>query len=420
MIVTSYPYRAPRIIVIHCLPLLLFLNCCSRAPETSPESKPAMVSPIEDQRISIDPVMIRQTQLKLETVRQALLPEIVQVMGRIGVNENRTARVGAIADGRITTVQANVGDAVQEGQKLASMRSHEVDVARADYAKAQAEHKRRQAELDFARNSLIRSEKLYQLKAASIEQVQRAKADQENAQAQVTSAQADIGRIEEQLSHLGLSPESAQREYGDGMKKKPGEFEEDELIPVTAPLSGTILKRLVSPGTVVTPSNDLFILSDLSTLWLTADVPEKYLAMLKPGLTARFTVQAYPNETFSARIIQIEDSLDRDTRTIQVRCLISNSAQKLKPEMYSTIFFELGDGNLTTVIPASAVQDVEGKATVFRQSDDRHFQPVRVRLGRQASARMEILEGLKPGDIIATEGSFLLKSELLKQSMSQE
>ncbi len=399
--------------------LLVFCGCSS-APVPQTEGKETSPVSETNRSIVLDPAMIRQNQIQLETVRREPLPEVVQVMGRIGVNENRTVRVGAIADGRIAVVQANVGDTVQEGQRLALLKSHEVDVARAEYAKAQAELKRRQAELEYAVNARMRSEKLLQLKAASLEQVQRATADQANAQAQVTSAQADIGRIEEELHHLGLSPESAENEYASAKKPKPGEFEEDELVPVTSPMAGTVLKRLISPGTVVTPSNDLFLISDLSTLWLTAEVPEKYLSMLKTGLQARFTVQAYSQEIFPTQIIQIGDSLDPDTRTVQVRGLIRNSARKLKPEMYATILFELGDGNPVTVVSAVSLQDVEGKPTVFRQTGDNVFAPVQVRIGRRSGGLLEILEGLKPGDSIVAEGSFVLKSELLKQSMSPE
>lgn len=399
---------------------LLWLCGCSSAPVPQTGQKEASPVSGPNRSIAVDPAMMRQNQIRLETVRREPLPEVVQVMGRIGVNENRTVRVGAIADGRIAVVQANVGDTVREGQRLALLKSREVDVARAEYAKAQAELKRRQAELEYAVNARMRSEKLLQLKAASLEQVQRARADQANAQAQVTSAQADIGRIEEELNHLGLSPESAENEYASAKKPKPGEFEEDELVPVTSPMVGTVLKRLISPGTVVTPSNDLFLISDLSTLWLTAEVPEKYLSMLKTGLLARFSVQAYPQEIFPTQIIQIGDSLDPDTRTVQVRGLIRNSARKLKPEMYATILFELGDGNPVVVVSAVSLQDVEGKPTVFRQTGDNVFAPVQVRIGRRSDGRMEILDGLKPGDSVVAEGSFLLKSELLKQSMSPE
>jgi membrane fusion protein, heavy metal efflux system len=402
------------------LPVLLLLTHCAKPPVPETKSQPATSTSGAPPLITLDSRMIQQAGIQVEKAQDAPLAEEIQVMGRIGVNENRTARVGAIADGRIATVQANVGDLVKEGQRLASLRSHEVDVARAEYAKARAELKRFQAEMEYSKNALARAEKLYQLKAASIEQVQRAQTDQQSALAAVASATADIGRIEEHLSHLGLSPESALEEYGEKPSKKPGEFEEDELIPVTAPISGTILKRLVSPGTVVTPSNDLFVLSDLSSLWLTAEVPEKHLAQLKPGLNASFTVQAYPLETFRARIVQIGDALDPDTRTVQVRCQISNVGQKLKPEMYATIRFELGQGQATIVIPASSLQEVNGKPTVFVQHDQTHFRPVTVRLGRQTGPRYEVLEGIKAGEVVVSKGSFLLKSEMLKQSLNEE
>ena len=414
-----YSNQKQRLVSLILAFLTLVVSSCSKDPNPPAESTP-LTSAFKEQVVTIKIAILDQGNIKLAKVQKMPLPEMIQVMCHIGVDENRTARVGAIADGRIVSVLANIGDYVKQGQRLASLRSHEVDVARSDFAKSQAEFKRRQAGLEFARNAHSRAEKLYKLKAASVEEVQRAKAELENAEAAVTAARADIVRIEEQLHHLGLSPESAMEEYGQAKDKKGGGYEEDELIPVISPIDGTILKRLISPGTVVTPSNDLFILSDLGSLWLTAEVPEKNLSLLKIGRTVSFEVQAYPHESFPARITQIGDSLDPDTRTVQMRCRIDNLHQKLKPEMYATIRFELGEALEALAIPIASLQDVNGQTTVFVRIHEEQYRPSPVQLGRRSGNYFEVLKGLKAGETIVADGSFLLKSELLKQSMSEE
>jgi membrane fusion protein, heavy metal efflux system len=229
-----------------------------------------------------------------------------------------------------------------------------------------------------------------------------------------------VGRVEEHLQHLGLSSEGAMEEYSEARERRAGKFEQSELIPVVAPLSGTVLKRMVSPGTVVTPSNDLFVVSDLSSLWVNAEVPEKYLAKLKLGLHVMIHVQAYGNEPFQARISQIGDTLDPDTRTVQVRCQTDNKSQKLKPEMYANIGFDLGGQQETTAIPSAALQEINGTTVVFLQEAETRFRLRNVRVGRQVEPLSEILEGLKPGEKVVSVGSFLLKSEVLKKQMTEE
>jgi multidrug efflux pump subunit AcrA (membrane-fusion protein) len=341
-------------------------------------------------------------------------------MGRISVDENRTSRVGAIADGRIYRVLANVGDWVKQGQRLADLQSHVVDVARSNYTKARADLDRRKAELQFARNAHQRAARLYELKAGSLEQLQRAETELKNAELALTAAQADVGLVEENLRHLGLSAEGALEEYGESKSRREGQFEEAELIPVLSPISGTVLKRMISPGAVVTPANDLFVVSDLSSLWVNAEVPERFLPVLKVGRPVQISVQAYPRETFQGRITQIGDILDPDTRTVPVRCQSGNTGQKLKPEMYATVTFNVEEPVETIVVPSSALQEVNGNASVFVEQDPTHFRIRQVQIGRQTATQTEVVSGVKPGENVVADGSFLLKSEMLKKQMSEE
>ncbi|MBM3522788.1 MAG: efflux RND transporter periplasmic adaptor subunit, partial [Alphaproteobacteria bacterium] len=283
---------------------------------------------------------------------------------------------------------------------------------------ARAELSRRRAELDFATGARDRAHRLYALKSASLEQVQRAEADVKTAEQSITAAQAEINRTVEHLDHLGLSAPSAEAEYAKAGGA--GKYEEDELVPVKAPLTGTILKRLVSPGTVVTPASDIFVVSDLSSLWATAEVPERFLALVRVGQKVAITVQAYPGRVFRATVAQIGDVLSPDTRTVQVRCQLRNPDRLLKPEMYATIVFEFGATDEAVLIPVAALQEVGGESVVFVREGEARFRMRSVRTGRQAGDRVEALEGVRSGEPVVTAGSFLLKSELLKRQMAGE
>jgi len=394
--------------------VLLLVAACS---ENKVPREPAATNSDKDLiRVSDD--ALQNGFIKLEPIGRGLIPEVVQVPGRVTVNENRTARVGAMVEGRVMYVYANVGDRVAREAKLAYLQSHEVDSARAEYARLNAELTQRKAEREFARTTLGRVTRLHELKVASLEQVQRAKTDLRMAKAGVTAVLADLGRLEERLDKLGVSAEGADEEYRRGKPLAYPEEQYRELVPVRAPVAGSVLQRFISPGMVVNPTSDLFEISDLTSLWVNAQVPERYLSHLQVGKPVHIQVRAYGNETFPADVSQIGDVLDPETRTILMRCQLDNEQMRLKPEMYATISFTIDDAKKALVIPVTAIQDLNGESTVFVFREPNHFEPRKVVVGVQAEGMAAVREGLAEGETVATEGSFLLKSEKLKADLT--
>ena len=395
--------------------MILLGDGCSRQPE---KSAPSSAKNVEPDLVVLDPMVLHEGRIVLEEVRQERLPDVLRVTGRIGVNENRTARVGAITGGRVVRILANVGDVVGQGQLLAEMHSHEVHDVRAELTKARAELDRRRSELQFARKARDRTARLHSLKAASLEQLQRAEADSTVAEQAVISAQAEIERIAEHLRYLGIAenhPEAKQL----ARPATPGTHEPSEWVPVVAPLPGVVLKRMVTQGAVVTASSDLFEISDLRTLWVNAEVHEKYLQSLRIGLPVEISVQAYPESSFEGRITYVGETLDPTTRTVQLRCETVNTRRQLKPEMYATITIRLDSTDETPLIHSSAVNELDGASIVFVHEKEAHFRVRRVKLGRQTGSLTEILEGLRPGETVVRDGGFLLKSELLKGQVKE-
>lgn len=395
----------------------LLLAGCGAPPTTSPPPA-AEAAP---RQVALDPSALDNGQVELAAARLGRLPDVLRVTGRIGLDENRTSSVGAIVEGRIVSVLANVGDPVAAGQCLARMRSQTVHETRAAYAKAHAELEQRQAELQFARDQRDRLRRLLELKAASPEQVQRAETDVALAEKAIVMTRTELGRLEEVLHQIGLSAAGAVEEYGHAAGVGEDETEAAELVPVPAPIGGTVLKRLISPGSVVTPAVDLFVIADLTHLWAHAQVPEKYLPRLRVGQPADILVQAYADEVFPARIAYIGDTLDPVTRTVQVRCQTENPHRRLKPEMYATIRVALGESEEILLIPVEAVQDLDGDSTVFvREGGGATFRPRGIRTGRRTERDVEVLSGLSAGQEVAAKGSFLVKSEFLKSQMAEE
>lgn len=379
-------------------------------PETSP--------PRSQDIIQIDPTALN-TSVSVAPVQTRQFPDQVEVTGRVGLNENRTSFVGAIAEGRVAEIRANVGDQVGEGSILAFLYSQQVHEGRADYAQAIATLGRRKAELELARTESTRAARLFELKAGSLADKQRAEADLQEAETFLLLAQAELGRIEEHLSHLGVTSEGALEEYTQSHVREEGTYEEDEMIPVVSPQRGTVIERLVGVGNVVTPASNLFLISDMRQLWVHAEVPEQHLALLKPGMQVSLSVQAYPQEEFPASVHHIGNIMNPATRTVHVICQANNPGTRLKSEMYATIKFALSEGRTSIAVPEDAVQTVEGKEVVFVSEGEGRFRKREVRTGLRRAGEVEILEGLEPESHIVTSGAFLLKSELLRGQIEE-
>jgi cobalt-zinc-cadmium efflux system membrane fusion protein len=395
--------------------LCIFPGCTAKTTESVTQPDTA----VESDLVTLQVAALPPGSLELMSVETARIPLELQVTGRIGLDENRTSRVGCLVGGRVVNVLAAVGDLVKNGTLLAQINSHDAHDARSEYAKAVAELQRRRVEQEFAKNARNRASRLYELKAISLEQLQRAEANLSSAEIEVTVAQAEVNRVEESLHHMGIPIESALQEYAEPAEKK-REFEEEELIPVLAPMGGTVMQRYVTPGAVVTPASDLFLVSDLTVLWVQAEVPETNLHALRPGLQVGITVQAYPERVFPGRISLVGTALNPNTRTVPVRCEVREFQGSLKPEMYATIRIDLGEGRDGIMIPLTAIQDVDGQNTVFVRQGEGSFRARKVRLGYQTASHVEILEGLSAGDAIVTVGSLLVKSELLKRRFAVE
>ncbi|MCP5114287.1 MAG: efflux RND transporter periplasmic adaptor subunit, partial [bacterium] len=319
-----------------------------------------------------------------------------------------------VTEGRVVKVFATVGDRVQEGQILARMYSHDIHEAHAEYQKALAELDRLKSSVAYAQSVRDRTRRLYDLKAAPLQQVEQAETEMQNAETAVAHGQVELERTRNHLVDY-LKVPLADVESHDSRGNT-----ESGLIPVNSPASGTLLQRNVTPGTVVEASGELFVVTDLSTLWMIAAVNEEDLSKLRPGMPVRVFVQAYPDRPFAGRITKLAEELDPTTRTIMARVTVPNAHRLLKPEMYATAELELGGSRRAVFVPQGAIQEVKGHTAVFvRVSEDR-FEALAVELGRAVGGSQEITSGLEAGDQVVTQGSFILKSQLLKGALEEE
>ena len=398
--------------------LLMTLGGCSQPAAETEQAEPDAAS--DPDLIRLDQEAMRIAGITLGEVEIRKLEEDLRVSGRVTVNENATARVGSFTEGIVVGCCESVGSDVEKGQVLARLHSHEIHDAEASYWETRAELERRQTELQFAEKFYKRASRLYELKAGSLQKMQEAEAKFRSAETLLKIARAGVERADNHLRYLGLTPEQLPEAADEHAAEGQGAHEEAHLIEVRSPVAGTIVERTVSTGAVVTPSDSLYVISDLRSLWVIAQVPEQHLSLLRSGLTVEVSVRAYPDKTFPARITTIGDALDPETRTVEVRCELNNPGRQLKTEMFATLTIHTGGSREAVVAPLEALQNVDGEEVLFVPEGEYSFRARRVRVGRHSGSVVEIVSGLQAGEKVVVAGAFHLKSELLKAQMIEE
>ena len=335
---------------------------------------------------------------------------LATVPGQLAPNEDRTARLGAPGEGRVLAVRVSPGDRVRQGQVLVTLQSPAASMAQSDLTKATASLGSARAQATYAASAGQRAERLLGLKAIPRQDYERALAEDELARAAVTQAGAELERAQSTAATLGATGTAS------------GE------LALRAPLSGVVLERLTTAGTVVAAGAPLVVVTDPSNLWLTMNAPEAVIGLLRVGAALRFTVPAYPTDTFTARLTVIGAGLDPDTRTLPLRAVVANPAGRLKPAMLATVSVPAPSGRrleaaaaIQVVLPADAVQLVGGTPMVFVVMPDgkggAHFMGRPVHVGARSAERVTITSGITPGEIVVVAGAFAVRAAIEKRAM---
>jgi len=325
------------------------------------------------------------------------------IPGTIIPNENRTARLSAPAEGRVTTVRVQPGDRVGRGQVLVTLVGPGAGSAQSDVSKAASQVVAMRAQAGYARAARDRAERLLTLKAIPKQDYERAIADDESAQASLSQALAEQRRAISSAEQLGAGASAA-----------------GEMV-LRSPLSGVVLSREAQPGSVVAAGTQLVSVTDPGSLWLQVNAPEKFASLFRVDGILRFFVPAYPADRFDARVTAVGAALDPASRTLLVRATILNGNQKLKPEMLATVSVEGEGASAVPVVPDGAVQLLDGRLVVFiakpNSASGATFVRRSVEIGPRTGPTVAVTQGLAAGELVVTVGAFSVKAELQKRSM---
>jgi cobalt-zinc-cadmium efflux system membrane fusion protein len=333
-------------------------------------------------------------QLKLANVSRAPVAETVRVAGRIDFDEQRLARIGATVTGRVTDIDALLGQVVKKGEVLARLNSSELSTQQLAYLKARAE-------LELNRRNAERARALFDADVIGAAELQRRQSEFQISVAE-TRAAAD------QLALLGVSAAAIARLGSEGAV--------NSVVPVVSTLSGVVVERKLAQGQVVQPADALFVVADLSRLWAVAQVPEQQVSQVRTGQTVNIEVPALGNEKLVGKLIFVGQTINPETRTVLVRTELDNRDGRLKPAMLATMLIEARPVE-HMVVPASAVVRENDQDHVFVAEEEGVFRLVSVRLGAELSGQRVVLSGLKGQERLVVDGAFHLNNERNRKEM---
>ena len=333
-------------------------------------------------------------QLKLGSVSTLPVAETLRVAGQIDFDEQRLARIGATVTGRVTQIDALLGQEVKKGEILARMNSSELSSQQLAYLKARAE-------LELNRRNAGRAKQLFEADVIGAAELQRRESELQISVAETRAAS-------DQLQLLGVSPAAIER------LSKLGAV--DSVAPVVATLSGVVVERKLAQGQVVQPADALFVVADLSRLWAVAQVPEQQVSQVKVGQAVSIEVPALGNEKLVGKLIYVGQTINPETRTVLVRTELDNRDGRLKPAMLASMLIEAKSIE-RLVVPASAVVRENDEDHVFVAESDSVFRLVKVKLGPEQSGKRVVQSGLKGQERVVVDGAFHLNNERNRKEM---
>ena len=321
-------------------------------------------------QVSISPDRVQKLGVKTEAAALRELTHTVRAVGRFEADESRMHTVSTKFEGWIEKLHVNtVGQPVGRGQPLMEVYSPELVAAQEEYLIAWR-----------GREALRQG---------------------------TPDAQTGVDRLADsalqRLRYWDISEAQLRRLQNDGKATR--------TLTIYSPASGVVMEKTALAGMRFMPGDPLYKISDLSRLWLIADVFEQDLAAVKVGQMAKVSVDAFPGKVISGRVTFIYPTFNPETRTAQVRVELPNPGGLLKPAMFGNVELAAGGKKQILAVPASAVLNSGTRQVVLVQVAEGRFEPRTVKLGPQADDYVQVLEGVAEGEQVVVSANFLIDAE---------
>lgn len=421
------------------------------------ESKDAEEDAKAGNEVVLSPTTLAAAGIEIVGVTERPAVALLRVTGAVEPNQQQTQQVTPLMAGRVDRVNVVLGDRVRAGAVLAIVSSPEVaemhgklhegetrlTLAEQNYARVQRTENRSsvlqaQARLDEADATLRRTQRLIELGAGAGKDLVAAEAAHKSARAdydyqsnisinrevQQARSEAEIARVE--VLHLRNSLRALGAELSEDSHSKASH--DTSLVALRAPVTGTVTERHINAGAGIEAGKPILTISNISTVWVIANVPEGQVNALRVGTPGEIRSAALGQNAIAGRVTYIDTTLNEETRTGRVRVEIANPGERLKIGMFVEVGFQTGATGTGTaesqelVIPDEAVQRIGDRSVVFvaKAGELGHFEVRDVQLGGGVEGYRRVLNGLALGERVVTKGGFALKTQLMKKSLGEE
>ena len=347
-------------------------------------------TPAELASLTIDPVT--EHNFRAEHVTE----------GKIAVDEDRSTPVFSPYTGRVIRLLAKPGDTVTQGQPLFVIEAADTVQAQNDFITAITGLNKAKSALDLAQLQDTRAKDLFEGKAVPLKDYQQSQATLIQAQNDMRSAQTALEAARNKLEILGLSAEAIAAFQDKGHL--------DPSTTIYSPIAGTVVQRKIGPGQFISSgaSDPVFVIGDLSTVWLTAFVRETDAAMVSVGQEISFNVLALPGRPLKAHIDYVAAAIDPNTRRLLARATVDNKDGLLKPEMFANVTIYSAGDHPAVGVPKQALIYEGDQVRVWVAHEDKSIELRQIKTGLINGDLVEVQGNLKPGEQIVTKGSLFI------------
>ena len=379
------------------------------AAESDKSADPAATPDV----VQISPESQRDVGIAVESAVLRSLQSTLSATGTVCEDPGRVAHIRPLARGTVEKIYVRLGDRVSAGDPLIEYDNIELGLAVGEFLSAQAELRRSLTDLEVKKKILERSKEMLREGAVAQTTYDLREAEYKDAEAIAAGVRAKAESIEEQIHRYGWTDEDLAN-----LPSKQGHNIAHSILK--APFSGVVTSFHGAVSEVVEQSAELLAITDMSSLWVLADVYEKDFSHIRTGKAVRVRVASYPGKVFEGKITYVADAIDPKSRTAKVRCLVQNDGGLLKLEMFANIEIPVEQTSPVLAVPDSSIQQIEGQSVVFVRKSETEFQKRAVRTGIASQGYTEIKSGLKPGESVASQGSFVLKTAFLRHLIGEK
>ncbi|MCK1302435.1 efflux RND transporter periplasmic adaptor subunit [Bradyrhizobium sp. 24] len=347
-------------------------------------------TPSEWATLTIEPV-------KAKTFRAEYVTE-----GKVAVDEDRSTPVFSPYAGRVTKLLAKPGEVLKQGQPLFTIEAADTVQAQNDFIAAMSSQNKAKSAIDLADIQFKRAKDLYEGHAIPLKDYQQAEATQVQAQNDMRSSTTALEAARNKLRILGFTDETIKVFQDKGVI--------NPEVTIYSPIAGTVVQRKIGPGQYVNSgaSDPVFVVGDLSTVWLTAFVRESDAAAVCIGQDITVNVMALPGRPLTAKVNYVAAAIDPNTRRLLVRATIDNKDGLLKPEMFANVTIYSSGDRAAPAVPKQALIYEADKVRLWVAREDKSVELREIKIGLINGNLVEVTSNLKPGEQVVTKGSLFI------------